>query len=41
LLKVNFNPLSVGVFSKVVSILPRFIKTSNDDISRSRPIWTL
>jgi len=36
-----FNHLSAGVFSKVVFILPRFIITSHDDISRSRPIWTL
>jgi len=36
-----FNPFSAGVFSKIVFILPKFIKTSNADISRSRPIWTL
>jgi len=32
------NPLGAGVFLKIVSLLPKFIKSSNDDISRSRPI---
>jgi len=35
------NPLSAGVFLKIVPILPKFIKTSNDTITRRRPIWTL
>jgi len=34
-------PTHAGVFSKIVSILPIFIKTSNDNIRRYRPIWTL
>jgi len=38
----RINPLSVSVFLKIVSLLPKFIKTylSNKDIWRSRPIWT-
>jgi len=36
--KNYIDPLSAGVFSKIVSMLPRFIKTSNDDTSRSRPV---
>jgi len=34
-------PLSAGVFLKIASLLPKFINSSNDDISRSIPIWTL
>jgi len=41
LFNLSINPLSAGVFSKIVPILPKLIKTSNDDITRNRPIWTL